>query len=49
MSMDPLRKTRREAAATFRADLAAFKAMLVRHLTDEQDLGLPVVLKHRVG
>jgi Hemerythrin HHE cation binding domain len=40
---------RREAAAVFRGDLVAFEVMLVRHLTDEEDLVLPVVLKHRVA
>jgi Hemerythrin HHE cation binding domain len=40
---------RRKAAGDFRADLAAFETMLIRHLTDEEDLVLPVVLKHRVG
>jgi hypothetical protein len=39
----------RNAAGDFRSNLAAFDAMLVRHLTDEDDLVLPVVLKHRVG
>lgn len=40
---------RRNAAGGFRADLAAFETILIRHLTDEEDLVLPVVLKHRVG
>lgn len=40
---------RHSAAGAFRADLVAFEAMLARHLTDEEDLVLPVVLKHRVG
>lgn len=40
---------RREAAATFLADLTGFERMLARHLTDEEDLIVPVVLKHRVG
>ncbi len=39
----------REAAARFLADLTDFDLMLARHLTDEEDLVLPVVLKHRVG
>jgi hypothetical protein len=40
---------RREAAALFLADLTRFDRMLERHLTDEEDLVVPVVLKHRVG
>jgi hemerythrin-like domain-containing protein len=40
---------RREAAAAFRTDLVTFERMLARHLEDEEDLVLPVVLKHRVG
>jgi hypothetical protein len=40
---------RREAAAVFLADLDRFAQMLDRHLTDEEDLIVPVVLKHRVG
>lgn len=39
----------REATAAFLRGLGRFEAMLVRHLTDEEDLVLPVVLKHRVG
>jgi Hemerythrin HHE cation binding domain len=39
----------RAAVAAFRGDLGHFEAMLIRHLTDEEDLVLPVVLKHRVG
>ncbi len=42
-------KARRAAAGVFRSDLAAFQTLLVRHLTDEEDLVLPVVLKHRFG
>ncbi len=38
-----------EAAARFLADITVFERMLLRHLTDEEDLVLPVVLKHRVG
>lgn len=38
----------REATARFLADLSAFDRMLGRHLTDEEDLIVPVVLKHRV-
>lgn len=30
----------------FREDLLGFKAMLERHLTDEEDLIVPVILKH---
>ncbi len=42
--------TRHRAAVTrFAADLSAFDGLLARHLTDEEDLVLPVVLKHRVG
>jgi iron-sulfur cluster repair protein YtfE (RIC family) len=37
------------AGAAFRADLHRFDTLLARHLTDEEDLVLPVVLKHRVG
>ncbi|MBH1974165.1 MAG: hemerythrin domain-containing protein [Rhodobacteraceae bacterium] len=39
----------REATAEFLQGLGRFEAMLARHLTDEEDLVLPVVLKHRVG
>lgn len=39
----------RDAVGRFRSDLVTFAAMLDRHLTDEEDLVLPVVLKHRVG
>ena len=39
----------REAAARFMADLGEFDRLLSRHLADEEDLVLPVVLKHRVG
>jgi iron-sulfur cluster repair protein YtfE (RIC family) len=37
------------AAAAFHKDLQQFETLLARHLTDEEDLVLPVVLKHRVG
>jgi hemerythrin-like domain-containing protein len=37
------------AAGRFLDDLDAFDRLLIRHLTDEEDLVLPVVLKHRVG
>lgn len=40
---------RREAVGRFLEDLGAFDRQLVRHLEDEEDLVLPVVLKHRVG
>jgi hypothetical protein len=40
---------RREAAGVFLTDLGRFGRMLDRHLTDEEDLIVPVVLKHRVG
>lgn len=40
---------RREAAGRFVADLTGFGRLLTRHLADEEDLVLPVVLKHRVG
>ena len=40
---------RRAAAGVFLTDLTRFERMLDRHLTDEEDLILPVVLKHRVG
>jgi iron-sulfur cluster repair protein YtfE (RIC family) len=39
----------REAAARFRGGLKGLGRMLDRHLTDEEDLILPVILKHRVG
>jgi iron-sulfur cluster repair protein YtfE (RIC family) len=39
----------REAAARFRGGLKGLGKMLDRHLTDEEDLILPVILKHRVG
>ncbi len=38
----------REMAAAFHKQLVPFAKMLDRHLTDEEDLVLPVVLKHRV-
>ncbi len=40
---------RRDAAGRFLAELGAFERQLIRHLEDEEDLVLPVVLKHRVG
>jgi hemerythrin-like domain-containing protein len=39
----------REATAAFHRHLGAFQRLLARHLDDEEDLVLPVVLKHRVG
>jgi hemerythrin-like domain-containing protein len=42
-------EARHKAATAFRTDLASFERMLARHLEDEEDLVLPVVLKHRVG
>ncbi|WP_103258276.1 hemerythrin domain-containing protein [Tabrizicola aquatica] len=39
----------REATGRFLADLAGFDHLLARHLADEEDLVLPVVLKHRLG
>jgi iron-sulfur cluster repair protein YtfE (RIC family) len=42
-------RRQRDKAARFLTDLAQFERMLDRHLTDEEDLVLPVVLKHRLG
>lgn len=39
----------RNAAAAFHDSLTPFTTMLHRHLTDEEDLILPVILKHRYG
>ncbi|AWB49250.1 dihydrodipicolinate reductase [Gemmobacter aquarius] len=39
----------RDAAGQFHTSLAPFGTMLHRHLTDEEDLILPVILKHRYG
>ena len=39
----------REATTAFLRGLGRFETMLARHLTDEEDLVLPVVLKHRIG
>jgi iron-sulfur cluster repair protein YtfE (RIC family) len=39
----------RQAAAGFRRHLKGLGRILDRHLTDEEDLILPVILKHRVG
>ena len=38
-----------EAARAFLTDMDKFTRLLTRHLADEEDLVLPVVLKHRVG
>ncbi len=38
----------RALTASFAAHLAQFERMLGQHLSDEEDLVLPVVLKHRV-
>lgn len=40
---------KREAAARFLTEVTEFDRLLARHLSDEEDLVLPVVLKHRVG
>lgn len=40
---------RRDAAGAFGGELATFERLLIRHLEDEEDLVVPVVLKHRVG
>lgn len=40
---------RHEAVRRFTVDLGAFDRLLTRHLADEEDLVVPVVLKHRVG
>lgn len=39
----------RDKVGRFLRELGEFDRLLVRHLTDEEDLVLPVVLKHRVG
>jgi hypothetical protein len=39
----------REMIARFGEELAGFQTMLIRHLSDEEDLVVPVILKHRVG
>ena len=36
----------RDAAGAFRKDLLSFERMLGRHLEDEEDLIVPVILKH---
>lgn len=39
---------RREAGAQFQTEIARFARLLARHLDDEEDLVIPVVLKHRI-
>ncbi|MCU0900675.1 MAG: hemerythrin domain-containing protein [Cypionkella sp.] len=39
----------REAALVFHARLAPFERALIRHLEDEEDLVIPVILKHQMG
>jgi iron-sulfur cluster repair protein YtfE (RIC family) len=39
----------REGAAVFRRDLKGLNVLLERHLSDEEDLVLPIILKHHVG
>lgn len=39
----------REAALVFHASLAPFERQLIRHLEDEEDLIIPVILKHQMG
>lgn len=39
----------REAALAFHASLAPFERALIRHLEDEEDLIIPVILKHQMG
>lgn len=41
-------KARHDKTGRFLADLKDFNRLLIRHLDDEEDLVLPVVLKHRV-
>lgn len=41
-------EARREAGAQFQAELTSFARLLSRHLDDEEDLVVPVVLKHLV-
>ena len=38
-----------EAALVFHASLAPFQRQLIRHLEDEEDLIIPVILKHQMG
>lgn len=39
----------RGEAGPFREELVSFEGMLERHLTDEEDLIVPVILKHGAG
>jgi hemerythrin-like domain-containing protein len=39
----------RPAALAFHASLVPFERQLVRHLEDEEDLIIPVILKHQMG
>ena len=39
----------REKTALFRRDLKGLHRLIERHLTDEEDLVLPIILKHHVG
>lgn len=39
----------REAALAFHASLHPFERQLIRHLEDEEDLIIPVILKHQMG
>lgn len=41
--------SQRDRTGRFLSDLQDFDRLLIRHLDDEEDLVLPVVLKHRVG
>lgn len=42
-------KAQHQKTARFLTNLQDFDRLLARHLNDEEDLVLPVVLKHRVG
>jgi hemerythrin-like domain-containing protein len=42
-------KNLRERTAQFRRDLKGLNRLIERHLTDEEDLVLPIILKHHVG
>lgn len=39
----------REGVSRFRSDLLRVNSLIERHLTDEEDLVLPIILKHGVG
>jgi hemerythrin-like domain-containing protein len=41
-------KDSRAAAGRFREGLMPFERQLIRHLQDEEDLIIPVILKHRM-